>query len=271
MNDGKLKIVGCLAGLAGVLLTSSAFAQAADAPAATTPAPPPEPVATTTTTSTTTSTQVGMALPGSAPQAAAVAGASDHDAVVGRLAIGYLGRSGMTLSPAGGAAVAISAPVIGVRYWLSDMLGIDAGVGFGFGSSSAKNGAGMETDGPSTHAFILHGGVPLSLASAGHFSFQVVPEMNIGFAGASQSVGGMDQSTSAFHFDLGARAGAEIHFGFINVPQLSLQGSVGARMNIDSTGNDPGDAGTSNFSLATTVGDNPWNIFTSNVAALYYF
>ena len=90
MNDGKLKIVGCLAGLAGVLLTSSAFAQAADAPAATTPAPPPQPVATTTTT---TSTQVGMALPGSAPQAAAVAGASDHDAVVGRLAVGYLGRS----------------------------------------------------------------------------------------------------------------------------------------------------------------------------------
>jgi len=34
---------------------------------------------------------------------------------------------------------------------------------------------------------------------------------------------------------------------------------------------DPGDAGSSHFSLATTVGDNPWNIFTSNVAALYYF
>jgi hypothetical protein len=109
------------------------------------------------------------------------------------------------------------------------------------------------------------------LASAGHFSFQVIPELNLGFGGASQTVGGMDQSVSAFHLDLGARAGAEIHFGFINVPQLSLQGSIGARMNIDSTSNDPGDAGTSNFSLATTVGDNPWNIFTSNVAALYYF
>jgi len=265
MNDGKLKIVGCLAGLAGVLLTSSAFAQTADAPAATTPAPPPQPLATTTTT--TTSTQVGMALPGANPQAAAVAGASDHDAVVGRLAVGYMGRS----APFTGLPSAVPVPVIGVRYWLSDMLGIDAGVGFGIASGSTKNAAGTETDQPSFHAFMLHGGVPLSLASAGHFSFQVVPELNLGFGGSSQTVAGVDQSVSAFHFDIGARAGAEIHFGFINVPQLSLQGSIGARMNIDSTGADPGDAGSSNFSFATTVGDNPWNIFTSNVAALYYF
>lgn len=261
MNDGKLKFVGCLAGLAGVLLTSSAFAQAADAPAATTPAPPPQPVATTTTT--TTSTQVGMALPGSAPQAAAVAGASDHDAVVGRLAVGYLGRSVVTTGVPG----AVPVPVIGIRYWLSDMLGIDAGVGFGIASSSAKDAMGNKTDGPSFHAFMLHGGVPLSLASAGHFSFQVIPELNLGLAGYSQD----PASASTFHLDLGARAGAEIHFGFINVPQLSLQGSIGARMNIDSASTDPGDGGSSAFSLATTVGDNPWNIFTSNVAALYYF
>lgn len=264
MNDGKLKIVGCLAGLAGVFLTSSALAQTADAPAATTPAPPPQPVAATTTT--TTSTQVGMALPGSTPQAAAVAGASDHDAVVGRLAVGYLGRNGIAVPTAGG-NVDVSAPVIGIRYWLSEMLGIDAGIGFGIASSSTKNAAGTKTDGPSVHAFLLHGGVPLSLASAGHFSFQIVPEANLGFGGYSQD----PASSSAFHLDLGARAGAEIHFGFINVPQLSLQGSVGARMNIDSTSTDPGDGGTSAFSLATTVGDNPWNIFTSNVAALYYF
>jgi hypothetical protein len=41
-------------------------------------------------------------------------------------------------------------------------------------------------------------------------------------------------------------------------------------MNIDST-SAPGDNGSSRFSFGTNVGDNPWNIFTSNVAALYYF
>jgi hypothetical protein len=266
MNDAKRKIVGCLAGLAGVLLTSSAFAQAADAPAAAAPAPPPQPAATTSG-----SAQVGMALPGAAPQAAAVQGTSDHDAVVGRLAIGYLGRNGVAIAGGPGfAPTVIDAPVIGVRYWLSDMIGIDAGLGFGLTSGSVKTN-GNSVDNPSWHLFMLHGGVPLSLASAGHFSFQIVPELNLGFAGASATVMNTDVSVSGFHLDVGARAGAEIHFGFIGVPQLSLQGSVGARMSMDSTGTDPGDNSTSNFSLATTVGDNPWNIFTSNVAALYYF
>jgi hypothetical protein len=275
MNNGKLRIVGYLAGLAGVLVTSSALAQAADAaPAAAAPAAPPEPApaAADASASTSGSAQVGMALPGAAPQAAAVAGGSDHDAVVGRLAVGYLGRNGVTIAGAGINPTVIPTPVIGVRYWLSDMLGIDAGVGFGLTSGSAEQG-GMSADGPSWRMFMIHGGVPIALANAGHFSFQIVPELNLGFAGASQEVAGMTTKASGFHLDVGARAGAEIHFGFINVPQLSLQGSVGLRMNMDSTSQTVMnvDSSTSSFSLGTTVGDNPWNIFTSNVAALYYF
>jgi hypothetical protein len=284
MNNGKLRIVGCLAGLAGCLFTSSAFAQDA-APAAETPAAPPAPAPAPATTdasaSTSGSAQVGMALPGAAPQAAAVAGSSDHDSVVGRLAVGYLGRTGINIAGAMGAPEAsIAAPVIGIRYWLSDMLGIDAGLGFATTSSSSEITAmdtTVETDGPGQTVFILHGGVPLSLASAGHFSFQVVPELNVGFAGGSDDPdddGPMDEiSRSGFHLDVGARAGAEIHFGFINVPQLSLQGSVGLRVNMDSVSVEQGDnkASNSTFGIGTTVGDNPWNIFTSNVAALYYF
>jgi hypothetical protein len=276
MNNGKLRVVGCLAGLAGVLFTTSAFAQAADAaPAAAAPAAPPEPApaaAADASASTSGSAQVGMALPGAAPQAAAVAGSSDHDAVVGRLAVGYLGRNGVTVGGGVIAPTLVQGPVIGVRYWLSDMLGIDAGIGLGINSGSVTV-MGMSNDIPSSHLFMLHGGVPLSLASAGHFSFQVVPELNVGFAGGSTTAAGVTNSVSGFHLDIGARAGAEIHFGFINVPQLSLQGSVGLRMNIDSTSSTimNVETKTSNFGLGTTVGDNPWNIFTSNVAALYYF
>jgi hypothetical protein len=275
MNNGKLRIVGYLAGLAGVLVTSSALAQAADAaPAAAAPAAPPQPApaAADASASTSGSAQVGMALPGAAPQAAAVAGSSDHDAVVGRLAVGYLGRNGVAIGGGGPNPTVIPTPVIGVRYWLSDMLGIDAGLGFGLTSGSNEN-AGASTDTPSWHLFMIHGGVPIALANAGHFSFQIVPELNLGFAGASADMAGMETKASGFHLDVGARAGAEIHFGFINVPQLSLQGSVGLRMNMDSTSTTVMDVdnSTSRFSLGTTVGDNPWNIFTSNVAALYYF
>jgi hypothetical protein len=283
MNNGKLRIVGCLAGLAGCLFTSSAFAQDA-APAAETPASPPAPapapapVAADASASTSGSAQVGMALPGAAPQAAAVAGSSDHDSVVGRLAVGYLGRTGMTIATdaRGGTGATIAAPVIGIRYWLSDMLGIDAGLGFAHASSSGESGD-TEVDGPGETVFLVHGGVPLSLASAGHFSFQIVPELNVGFASRSVDPDGdgmaEEISQGGFHLDVGARAGAEIHFGFIDVPQLSLQGSVGLRVNMDSTSYEQGpvDVSTSSFGIGTTVGDNPWNIFTSNVAALYYF
>lgn len=259
MDNGKLRIAGFLAGLAGVVWTGSAFAQGADAgPSATSPASPPQPTA-------------GMALPGATPRAAAVLGNSDHDSVVGRLAVGYLGRNGIPVG-AGVNVNVVPTPVIGVRYWLSDMLGIDAGLGFGLSGGSAKV-AGMSQDAPSWRLFMIHGGVPLSLASAGHFSFQVVPELNLGFAGGSVDVAGMSNKVSGFHFDIGARAGAEIHFGFIDVPQLSLQGSVGLRLNADSTSQTIGgvEQSASTSSLGTTVGDNPWNIFTSNVAALYYF
>jgi hypothetical protein len=273
MNDGKLRIVGCCAALASMLFAGSAFAQAADAaPAAATPAPPPEPAPAATvdaSASTSGSAQAGMALPGAAPQAAAVAGNSDHDAVVGRLAVGYLGRAGVNIGDA-----VIPAPVIGVRYWLSDMLGIDAGIGFGLGSSSSEDAAGMSADGPSSYAFVLHGGVPLSLASAGHFSFQIVPELNLGFGGTSVGEGMAENSTSAFQLDVGARAGAEIHFGFMDVPQLSLQGGVGVRLQMNSTSSEVGGQdgpSSSSTSIGTTLNGNPWDIFTGNIAALYYF
>jgi hypothetical protein len=218
--------------------------------------------------------RVGMALPGTQ----AVAGDSDHERVVGSLAVGYLGRRGMLVGtgPDEALQTEVNAPIVGVRYWISDLLGIDAGLGFGFVSDSGSVG-GTDTDEPSSLAFLIHGGVPLSLASTGHFSFQIVPELNIGFANWSQEQGGgNDFSGSGFHLDVGARAGAEIHFGFIGVPQLSLQGSVGLLLALDSTSwEDEAVAGSdleaSRLSFGTTVGDNPWNIFTSNVAALYYF
>jgi len=283
MNNGKLRIVGCFAGLSGLLFATSALAQTTTdaAPAAATPAPPPEPApaAADASASTSGSTEVGMALPGAAPEAAAVAGNSDHDSVVGRLAVGYLGRNSMAIGAGPGSVIgatssaSIDTPIIGVRYWLSDMLGIDAGLGFGLVSPSEKVN-GTSIDGQGITVFMLHGGVPLSLASARHFSFQIVPELNVGFA-SSSATDAMDVETSVsgFHLDVGARAGAEIHFGFIDVPQLSLQGSVGLRLNMDTTGYKRGmvDSSTSRTSIGTTVGDAPWNIFWNNVSALYYF
>ena len=65
----------------------------------------------------------------------------------------------------------------------------------------------------------------------------------------------------------------------MNLPQLSLVGSIGVRFDSDkgSTENDETPmqvklkTSSSRSEFHTTVGSNPWAIFTNQVAALYYF
>jgi hypothetical protein len=262
--------------LSGSVMAEEPAPAAAPAPAPE-PAPAPAPVTVQTQTTTTYAGGGGggMTLPGAAAPAQAVAGDSDHDQVIGTLGVGYLGMNGMSVDTIGNV---VPAPIIGVRYWIDEMIGIDAGLGIGIRSHSLSNN-GADVPQASDTAFLLHGGIPLSLASAGHFSFQIVPELNVGFGSRSVDAppGGTSQSGSGFHFDIGARAGAEIHFGFMGLPKLSLQGSVGLKLASDSVKHEnraPGGTQTnkeSQLSFGTTLQDNPWNIFTGNVAALYYF
>jgi hypothetical protein len=265
------------AGVLGAMTaTTGAFAQD--------PAPAP---------ATTASGNVGVSLPGAAP-AVAVAGGSDHDQMAGRLAVGYFGiteaGAGAAFPPGGFNSSPYSftgaAPVVGVRYWLDSMIGIDVGIGLGIlggsASSNAPPAAEITVDRDSFTAFTLHAGVPLSLAASQHFSWQVVPEINFGIASVGQDPNGPDGegefSHSGLHFDIGARAGAEIHFGFMGVPQLSLQGSVGLAFAYDkgSSTDSQGAAADRETShgrtaLQTSAGTNPWAIFTNGIAAFYYF
>jgi hypothetical protein len=279
--------------LAATAVTTGAFAQ------------DPPPAGGTASTNA----NVGVSLPGAAP-AVATAGGSDHDQMVGRLAVGYFGISqfgagaavaGGVVGPAANASPYSqtgAGPIIGVRYWIDPMLGIDAGIGLGLvggGDSVEVTGTPMnpptvERDRDSFFGIGVHAGVPLSLASTGHFSWQIVPELNFLYASATTDPNGADdpttpavegegdQSHSGIHFDIGARAGAEIHFGFMGIPQLSLQGSVGLLFALDSgsttdTTAPPAEvtASASRTSFGTTVGSAPWAIFTNNIAALYYF
>ncbi len=233
--------------------------------------------------------QAGMALPSAAPAATATTGDSDHDQVVGRLAVGYMGEHNIPM-PALSATNNIDhveAPEIGVRYWVDQMIGIDVGLGLAMqGGSQKVDPPGTSVDDQGATGFLIHGGVPLSLASAGHFSFEIVPELNVGFGTSSYKAPvvagnptGPDFDYSNFLFDIGARAGAEIHFGFMGIPQLSLQGSVGLLFQMSNLkgvqkafGGNPDVTTThSSWRFATTTNDNPWNIFIGNVAALYYF
>lgn len=213
----------------------------------------------------------GVALPG----AQAVPADSDHSQMVGRLAVGYLGRQSMVVAAT---REEVIAPVIGMRYWLDNGIGLDLGVGFNFSSGSVEAG-GTSTDKPGVTVVMIHGGLPLNLADAGHFSFQVVPEATLGFAGVGDTDASptVETTHSGFLLSLGARAGAEIHFGFMGIPQLSLQGSVGLYLRHTSGASETVAGGVSNsasnssMTIGTVLGNNPWDIFTSSISALYYF
>lgn len=254
--------LGALTSTAVLAASTLSFAQDEAAPVAE-PAPAEEPAPAPV--EATATADVGMAAP--AP-AEAAPGGSDHDQMAGRLAIGYLGKSQASLRGFDDT----SAPVIGVRYWLDSFMGIDAGLGFVSTGGSTEDATGTSTDSPSSLAFILHGGVPLSLASEGHFSFQIVPELNLGIASGTNP-GAPDTDVSGFSLDIGARAGSEIHFGFIGIPQLSLQAGIGLFLSLDSTSTDTAGTETSasQTTISTTVNGNPWDIFTSSISALYYF
>jgi hypothetical protein len=243
---------------------------------------------------------------------------SDHAMFVGAFAIGYLGAADIPFvanpvtSQVGGlatmtaTAATVNAPVIGMRYWLNDMIGLDAGFGLATYSASytqhyavlTGNGQGeydAKTNAPNSFGLLLHAGVPLALHAEKHWAFEVIPETNIGFSSGTikfnpglvdpsvqQTLPQNDIKLSGFRFDIGARVGAEIHFGFIGVPNLALQAGVGLYFQMLSFkakgGGNPNNNAfpdTSYSGSSTTIGtsvlDSPWSIFTKNVAALYYF
>lgn len=210
-----------------------------------------------------------------APAPAANAGETDHDKFVGHLGIGWFGVSDI---PMGAGGETVSAPAIGVRYWLDRGLGIDVGLGFSMasGSSTTKTG-GQEnsTDHPSATAFLIHGGLPLALYTEKHYSLLVIPELNFGFtSGREKSAsGGSDTDHSGMRFDLGARAGAEVHFGFMGIPALALEGSVGLFFTTQSgkTETGPDWRKESTTGITTSSFNSPWDFFRSSVAARYYF
>lgn len=212
--------------------------------------------------------------------------------MVHHLAVGYMGVSQIPIAQvqAGGnppqvTADNVAAPYIGARYWLSTLVGIDVALGFGYSGGSTSttvNNTTTSVDTPSRTGFGVHAGLPLALASSSHFTFEAIPELTFGYATSTLKQNtpmGLppqpDVSLSGIRFDIGARIGGEMQFGFIGIPQLSLQATIGLGFRYTqikaSTSDNSFGFSQSTPAFATTVQDAPWAIFTNTVSALYYF
>lgn len=212
------------------------------------------------------------------------ASGDDHEASVGSIGIGFFGVTTvpimncdtMTTTACGPTPDNdLSAPTIGVRYWLSDTLGIETAVGLRIASGTRFT---VDT---SQLAFAVHGGLPLALAHSRHLVFELVPQLNVGVSSGSFKTYNPMRTTdlSGMLFEAGAKVGAEVHFGFMGMPQLALQGTLGVMFRYEdrsatapnNTGNGRTTVEQKQTTFATGVDGSPWDIFRSAITAIYYF
>ena len=214
----------------------------------------------------------------------------DHDRFVGHIGVTYFDIASLPVANqvttvGGGLATpvgpvtssTVSAPVIGVRYWFHRDFGVDVGFGAGYAGGSQETvtpGTDNSADKGSTGGFAFHGGLPIAFFHGKHYTFLVIPQFTVGFtSGSFTPTGGTEQDLSGFLFDGGAAVGAEIHFGFIGIPELALQASVGLSYRRSvfkwKSGSNSFSDGTNTF--GTNVSADPWAIFKDTISATYYF
>ncbi len=209
--------------------------------------------------------------------------ATDHETVVGGLGVGLLGNIVVRNTNVNFAALNANVPVIGARYWFTERFGLQAGLGLTVTSGVRKDNSAAENTFDLTQWNTgFHVGAPISIFDGAHYNFLVIPELNLGYStGRTKDDPNFptDQGfkQAAWAFGAAVKAGAEVQFGFIGIPQLSLQGSIGLGLDyrtamIETVEN--GQTVRRNhqwFSAGTGSYNDPWDLFLGSIAALYYF
>ncbi len=255
-------------------------------------APPPDADATPATYSpvrpSATSAAPVTSTPAPAPASAL---ASDTGLSAQRLGIGFFGFgfaevpiAEMDESGGGLLSSSVRAPAIGLRYWTGwsvgsvlKNIGFEAGVGVNTTGGSRISEAPQVTTTevrPTYVSTLLYGGVPLTVAAGQHYAVNVTPEVIYGFSDATMLV--QDQAPvllKGTRLDLGARFAYEQTFGFVGVPNLSLEASV--RMGFVQEGTSrfqEGVAAVTNtkWSFSTSLNDDLGAVLGS-IGVRYYF
>jgi len=217
-----------------------------------------------------------------APTAPAAREETDGEAMAGRWGAAFFGRNDFEFAAVAGQN-RVSVFTIGVRHWGTQPLGpfkawgADLGFGLVVGRGKVKTTQASQvttTDAPSATGFGFHAGVPLAVTHGKHVTFELVPEGDLVFASSTViQTGGVKSEWTAWALRLGARAGLEVHFGFIGIRELSLEASVSAGLTYGNQTNKTGplEDSRSSWRFGTGKENEPWSIFTGNVAAIYYF
>lgn len=242
------------------------------------------PPAATTTTTTTTAPAPVVTEPAEAEKKPE--GPTDHEKVVGGWGVGLL--TAVELRPLLPGPTypeqTLLVPVLGARGWFSEGFGLEIGLGFNTISGTRADDISSREDvpDPTIWGLALHLGLPLSFYDDEHYQFLLLPELNFGASfGALEDDPNIDGDQAvrqrARLVGGGLRAGAEIQFGMIGLPMLALTGTVGVRLNYHQSSVEAAENGVvvtrvrSGFQASTSSFNDPWDLFVSSIAALYYF
>jgi hypothetical protein len=239
--------------------SAAAAPAAASVPAPGAPARPPAPATTEP------AAPVAEHVP-QIPTADETPAASDHDAVVGHVGIEARrfdpGPIPLTLRPGFGCPAAsvgmpeceVTMGALAARYWWSRNFAANAGVAFALGG-------GRDTT-TSRDTYLGVGpilGLTLLLGNWKHLAISASPEL--AFVWFTPTVSGDGDSTKILA--LRGALEAEVHFGFVGVPALSIGLLAGMGFQYQSA------AGTRAWSVGVLGGDSIWGAL-SNLFVRYY-
>lgn len=211
---------------------------------------------------------------------------SARDRLGSSFGIGFLGTANVFKAQAdvNGLPLPIqrtTVPVLGARWWTPiRRIGVELGLGAmvsGSYSDAPMIPGGAVGDGPATTEMLVHLSVPLMLASTRHTILFVAPEFRFGYSRFQPDTTGNGVVTAST-IDASLKAGVEIFFSFIGLDNLSIEAGVRAgltyeaRYVVTSLPLEPViTAVTSQTRFTTSLIANPWDLFTSTLAARYYF
>ena len=238
--------------------TSSGQIVPAAAPGAAAPAPPSPPEVTGETVGAPAQAQ-GV---GPIPTADATPAVSDHDAVVGHVGIearrfdpGPLPlalRAGLGCPL--GATCDVSMGVVGARYWWTRNFAWNAGLAFAAGGGRTGTVA-LDT----YYGFGPIAGLSMLLGNWRHLAVSASPELAfVWFRPGAPDAGGRTTM-----FSVRGALEAELHFGFVGVPALSIGLLAGMRFQYESA------AGTRLWSIGVIGDGSVWDALT-NLYVRYY-
>ena len=227
---------------------------------------------------------------------------SDHERHIGRFLLAFHGTRVIPAVATGGSSVSIDGtgsatltiapdeaivPLFGIRYWATNTVGLDIGVGAGFETGSFTRmipnpdpALDRTSEGASARRTNIAGrlAAPISVRSGKHYNLMFIPEFSFGYSRTllpafheSTTGQALDLRVSGFVLSAGAQLGHELSFGFLGAPQVSLQTAWGLRVESRKRSGKIGDAEAtlSDLGIGTSFHGEPWQWLTGSISLFY--